>query len=443
MKTKNSPHINRIEKSLEFSVSDIKKIIKNFHSEMARGLACKKSSLAMIPTFVSLPSGKEKGKFIALDLGGTNFRILEVMLDGNGNIKITAENKFKLQTKDITGTGSHLFDFIANSIKKFLTKNKITNKENLGFTFSFPVKQTSIASGVLPFWNKGFSATNVVGKDVVDLLNKALKRNKINNIKITALVNDTVGTLAAKAYSEKQCDVGIILGTGTNACYPEKITNIKKWHKKANNSNHMIINIEWGNFDKLARTDFDEDLDNNSLNPGRQRLEKMVSGMYLGELARLIFLYLIENKILLKDTANSSFKKPGVFETEHMSIIENDNSAQLAEVHKLLKKLGISDSTYEDRKLIKKICKIILLRSAAISVAAMSAVILWMDKRLAKQHTIAIDGSLFEKCTNYQLNMRNMLRATFKNKAKRINMTLAKDGSGRGAAVIAAIASGK
>jgi hexokinase len=441
MKTKNSLYINQTEKSLEFSIADIKSLIKNFHAEMAKGLAGQKSSLAMIPTFVPLPTGNEKGKFIALDLGGTNFRILEVMLDGNGNVKVTAENKFKLQKKDITGTGKHLFDFIAKSIKKFLQKNKIKNQESLGFTFSFPIKQTSIASGVLPFWNKGFSATNVVGKDVVVLLNQALKRNKINNVKITALVNDTVGTLAAKAYSEKQSDIGIILGTGTNACYPEKTSSIKKWHNETTPANHMIINIEWGNFDKLSRTVLDDHLDNNSLNPGRQRLEKMVSGMYLGELARLIFLDLIKNKLLLKDTANSSFKKPGIFETEHMSIIEGDHSDQLSEVHRLLKKIGISDSTYEDRKLIQRICKTVLLRSATISVAAMSAVILWMDKKLIKTHIIAIDGSLFEKCTNYHRNMQSVLREIFKNKAKKINMTLAKDGSGRGAAVIAAIAS--
>ena len=35
------------------------------------------SSVKCFPTFVrSLPNGKERGKFLSLDLGGTNFRVI-------------------------------------------------------------------------------------------------------------------------------------------------------------------------------------------------------------------------------------------------------------------------------------------------------------------------------------------------------------------------------
>ena len=37
----------------------------------------KTSSVKCFPTFVrSLPNGKERGKFLSLDLGGTNFRVI-------------------------------------------------------------------------------------------------------------------------------------------------------------------------------------------------------------------------------------------------------------------------------------------------------------------------------------------------------------------------------
>ena len=38
-----------------------------------------KSSVKCFPTYVSeLPTGKEEGKFLALDLGGTNFRVVVI-----------------------------------------------------------------------------------------------------------------------------------------------------------------------------------------------------------------------------------------------------------------------------------------------------------------------------------------------------------------------------
>lgn len=47
-------------------------------------------------------------------------------------------------------------------------------------------------------WTKGFSAGGVEGKEVVKLLQTAFQRKKLD-IHVTALVNDTVGTLVAHA----------------------------------------------------------------------------------------------------------------------------------------------------------------------------------------------------------------------------------------------------
>ena len=50
-------------------------------SEMDKGLLSEpsESSLLMIPTHLTaVPSGEETGDFLALDLGGTNFRVLKV-----------------------------------------------------------------------------------------------------------------------------------------------------------------------------------------------------------------------------------------------------------------------------------------------------------------------------------------------------------------------------
>ncbi|MEI8172578.1 MAG: hexokinase, partial [Deltaproteobacteria bacterium] len=217
-----------LESVFFISLHDAREIISNFHQEMRHGLAGGGSSLKMIPSFVGRPKGTEKGRFLALDLGGTNIRVLAVELDGNGNTAIAAVSKFVVPQEVMCGTGEKLFDFIADCIQLFFKENNICTQQayDLAFTFSFPVEQSSIASGKLIGWTKGFTASGVEGKDVVALLSEALKRKESEFIHVAALANDTVGTLVDKSYTDPSCDMGVILGTGTNACYPEKIAHI-------------------------------------------------------------------------------------------------------------------------------------------------------------------------------------------------------------------------
>lgn len=408
-----------LEKSFEISLKRMRKMIKDFHAEMENGLSGKKSSLKMIHTCVTIPTGNEKGKFIALDLGGTNFRVLEVELMGNGRISVNKAQKFILNKKYIAGRGEDLFDFVARCIKVFMKKEKISSDSEirLGFTFSFPVEQRGIASGRLLRWTKGFNVTGVIDKDVVKLLEEAIAREGICNVKVSALANDTVGTMVTRRYEDRNCDVGVIIGTGTNACYVE---------------DDMIINIEWGNFNRLKRTSYDIRLDKESTNIGSQILEKMVSGMYLGEISRLVFNDLIRKKMV--------FGKKYCVTAEDMSGIENDSSGGLSKTGILLKKLGVSKSTLDERRLFKKICEMVTARASRIIAAAIAAVVTKNDSNLFKKHIVAIDGSLYEKHPHFSKNIISALREIFVKKAHRIGMALTKDGSGKGAAVIAAIA---
>ena len=430
-----------LERLFELSRPAMTEIIKSFHLEMAGGLAGKGSSLKMIPTYVEMPGGDEKGRFIALDLGGTNFRVLELTLKGGRRISRPRIMKFALEKRHMNGSAELFFDFIADSVKIFLRKYKLPEASplNLGFTFSFPIRQTGIASGILICWTKGFEARGVVGNDVVKLMNEAFVRRGIKNINISALVNDTVGTLVAKSYEDPDCDVGVIIGTGTNACYPEEMPKIKKWAGPKNKDERMIINIEWGNFNKLAATSYDHRLDGESDNPGQQILEKMVSGMYLGEIARLILKDLAARGTLSCSLIPPLLKKKG-FETEYMSIIEGDRTSSLKTIGKLLGKIGLSKASLQDRCTFKRVCGIVSRRAARISASCIAAIITNMDSHLSRRHTIAIDGSVFEKHPTFSGNMKEGLKTIFGDKASRIKLVLAKDGSGKGAAIIAAVA---
>ena len=104
----NKGSIAQIIKDFDFSRVDMRRLAESFRSEMDRGLSGMASSLKMIPTYVGQPTGEETGEFIALDLGGTNFRILSLELKGRGRIGKPAIMSFKLGAKEISGDGEDL-----------------------------------------------------------------------------------------------------------------------------------------------------------------------------------------------------------------------------------------------------------------------------------------------------------------------------------------------
>jgi len=213
-----------------------------------------KASVKCFPTYVRyLPSGEETGKFLALDLGGTNFRVLL--------IDIKPERKFKMDSKvfaipqDIMeGPGHQLFDHIAKCLAEFVQEKNLpageTEKLALGFTFSFPCKQEGLAVGKLTSWTKGFKCEGVEGEDVVQLLKQALARRGDVNLEVCAILNDTTGCLMSCAWHNPKCRIGLIIGTGTNACYLEDIKNVGtvgrgSWGAQARDHQHRVGRI-WG-----------------------------------------------------------------------------------------------------------------------------------------------------------------------------------------------------
>ena len=61
-----------------------------------------------------------------------------------------------------------------------------------------------------------------------------------------------------------------------------------------------------------------------------------------------------------------------------------------------------------------------------------------MDPKVSSKHSIAIDGSVYEKHPVFKNNMNAALKELFGKRASNIRTVLAKDGSGVGAAITAA-----
>lgn len=395
----------------------------------------------MLPSFLGRPSGRETGTFWALDLGGTNFRVYEVELKGQRTLSLNACTQFAIPAECIHGTGEMLFNFIASELESFLRQRDIISEVDLGFVFSFPVQQSGPVKGVLVEWTKDFTASGVVGNDVVGLLKAAFLKKNMPKINVLALVNDTVATLLGEAYTDADADAGLILGTGTNACYAEQIGSVQEVPALWPRGQEMIINTEWGGFGCLEQNEYDVTLDQRTSRPQTQILEKMVSGLYLSRLIKLVLNDCVKKGLILDGRDKNAFLQMD-FDAGLVSGIEGDTSKNLAGVNDLLREKDITTPSLEDRETIKEVCRIVSNRAARISSAGIGAILTRMDPEINRNHTVAVDGALFRRHPFFKPRMEKALHELLGPRAGNIRLNDVQNGSGIGGAVAAAVAGG-
>nr|XP_043623497.1 hexokinase-2 [Erigeron canadensis] len=446
--------LKEFEDKCETPIGKLRQVADAMTVEMHAGLASDGGSkLKMLISYVdNLPTGDETGIFYALDLGGTNFRVLRVKLGGGENVKKEFE-EVSIPPKLMIGKCEDLFDFIAGELAKFVDTEgedmhiPAGTQRELGFTFSFPVKQSSIAGGTLVRWTKGFNIADAVGQDIVEELTKAMERAGLD-MRVSALVNDTVGTLAGGRYSNKNVIAAVILGTGTNAAYVERANAIPKWQGLLPKSGEMVINMEWGNFrsSHLPLTEYDESLDSDSLNPGEQIFEKIISGMYLGEIVRRVLLKMAVEAEFFGETVPSKLEKPFILRTPDMSAMHHDSTPDLKVVAAKLKDiLDISNTSLKMRKVIVELCEIVAMRGARLSAAGILGILKKIGRDVVKEgeenqkSVIAMDGGLYEHYTKFRSAMQSAMNELLGEEAsKNLVIELSNDGSGLGAALLAA-----
>jgi len=184
-------------KNLILNNDQIKRIGETFKQQMLSALDEKQSSLQMENTYIpELPDGTEEGTYLALDLGGTNFRVIYMEL-ANGEILKEEFKFYHISDEARLGCGIELFDYLAECVKDFMIFKSMPIDLHIpmGFTFSFPMKQHSLHSAELVTWTKSFNCPSVVGRDVVELLQQSLVKHGMANIEVLCILNDTTGTL--------------------------------------------------------------------------------------------------------------------------------------------------------------------------------------------------------------------------------------------------------
>uniref|UniRef100_A0A6G1SKM7 Phosphotransferase n=1 Tax=Aceria tosichella TaxID=561515 RepID=A0A6G1SKM7_9ACAR len=529
-------------RSLIISHQQLELTCQLLESEFKRGLGRetnKEASVKMYPTHLIDRQDEqnsmghfaepEEGKFLALDLGGTNFRVILVELDGS-NFHMDNEI-FSLSQELMHGPGNQLFDYIAECLHKFVLKRNLSSHRlPLGFTFSFPIQQDGLAHARLVSWTKGFKCSGVEGKDVVALLKEAIDRRPGLDIEVMAVVNDTTGTLISCAFKNRECRIGLIVGTGTNACYMEDVDNVHcmrppdmvddssnkqatttesqphddTWsqakEQQQQQPHSTVINTEWGAFGDNGVLDFvrnkwDEDIDRQSLNTGRQKFEKMISGLYIGEICRLIMCDMALNEKVLFQSSEltptgmmnrrssssgsiyknyhqqqqqleqqqqileqenlpclaDSFKfnerqrlltegklvTRFAFETRFVSQVESDPIDVFDNTRRALKEaFGIDWASDQDCAIVKLICSRVSTRAAHLVSAAVACLL----NKMARPYTVVgVDGSMFRYHPHFHSIMAKKTKELTRPEYK-FQLMFSEDGSGRGAAIVASVA---
>ncbi|KAI0184830.1 hexokinase-1 [Xylaria flabelliformis] len=299
----------------------------------------------MLPSFNHLlPTGKEIGQYLALDVGGSTLRVALVELRGRETkgreCEIIRMISFKITPEIKRLEGMAFFDWMAMRIHEVIHKDGVINTQEpipMGLAWSFPVEQVSLGGGLLMGMGKGFLATSgLLGQDLGEIIKFACQKHGLN-VQLASIINDSTATLLSQAYTHAGTRFGLILGTGTNIAVHLPVSAISRskygtrpesWFDSAR---HVIVNTELGMFghDILPMTRWDELLNASHPRPDFQPLEHLLSGYYLGEICRLAIVEAVETAGLLGGKLPPSLVEPYSLDTELLSRIEADSSSTL------------------------------------------------------------------------------------------------------------------
>ncbi|KAG9254668.1 uncharacterized protein F5Z01DRAFT_86407 [Emericellopsis atlantica] len=455
---------------------------KQFLERLQSDLEC------MLPSYShQLPTGKEAGQYLALDVGGSTLRVAVVELGpgetGQQESKILRFRNFRIDKpiKDLEGVA--FFDWMAARIVETVStdmKREHSPDQPLpmALAWSFPIEQTSLGAGKLQAMGKGFMANKgLIGQDLGEIVAAACKQQRLD-VEVEAIINDSSACLLSQAYTHPSTRFGLILGTGLNvAVYlPTTLIGRQKFGTRPvgwfDRASHVIVNTELGMFGKdiLPITRWDRQLLDGHPRPDFQPVEHLSSGMYLGEIARFALIEAIETTGLFGGVVPASLTTPYSLSTETLSIVESDESSDLSHAKQVFAERhpASHQPTTSDLFGLRALASYVSIRSSAL--VATCVYTLWdirleshkayveslpvaspertaaaSDLQLGKT-MVAFNGSVIEQYPNYLGNCQrfanDLVLANGSSQAGTIELVPAKESSLIGAAVASACVKG-
>lgn len=389
----------------------------------------RRSDISMLPSYQhTLPTGNECGDFLALDVGGSTFRIALIRLagkakTGSDGLQVRRIRSFNIDEQIRGLRGQAFFDWMADRMGDMLNQYRYMcgppDKPLLmGLTWSFPLQQTSPRSGRLLAMGKGFKATfGVEGEDLSDLIMRSCTRKGLN-VEMRAIVNDGAATLMSQAYRDPTTRMSLILGTGTNAgvYLPVKALHSEKYGERPESwyaeADRVLVNTELSMVGRnvLPTTQWDDILNADHPLPDFQPLEYLITGRYLGEIVRLILLDAIETIDLFGGQVPEGMDQPYSFDSRIIAAFESDSTPSLEIARATFTKAHPTRSSPRlcELKFIREIAGLVSRRAAAYLAAALHA--LWKIRTEAEglqpgeatHVTVACNGTVIEKYPRYR-----------------------------------------
>ncbi|EDV93624.1 hexokinase type 1 [Drosophila grimshawi] len=438
------PEAYKMCKPFMLTDDNLTSIRNSMTQEVIAGLGRDSHSRSSIPCLLSyvqhLPTGRERGRFLALEMWPTNCRIMLVKFSSEKDIYMSS--KCVIVPHTITGSrGTVLFNFLADNIAIFVKEKKV-EKENLpmGVAFSFALNKLALDVGILIAWTKGYGCLGALGKDVVQLLRNALSEHSDIAVDLVAIVNISAGSLMGLSWSQTNCRMGLTVGTGTNAAYVEQ-TDECQLFEGDDDLPLMIINSEWGNFGNnghldFIRTEFDKIADSQSSNPGLKYYDKCISTLYLGELVRLIVVRLMKMGVIFKEHNLDYMGIQWKMEMKSLMALDSDPPGVYDQAQLVMDKFRMRHCEQRDLAMLRFITQCVTDRSAKLVAAGVACLL----NRMAFAHiSIAVDGGIYRLYPRYQLVL-NKYTNLLTNPMHKFDFVIAQDSPGVGAAIVAGLA---
>ena len=105
------------------------------------------------------------------------------------------------------------------------------------------------------------------------------------------------------------------------------------------------------------------------IDPGQQTFEKMISGMYMGELVRLVMLDMVDEGLMLVDHDTEKLRLSGSFPTKYLSEVEADPVGDFDRCRGVMLELGMTGVSDEDLSTVRYICECVSRRAAFMCAA--------------------------------------------------------------------------
>ena len=266
----------------------LKGIAHAFREKVEEGLNKNNAEIQCIPTFILPKATDVKGKALVLDLGGTNYRV--AIVDFSTEKPIIYPNNGWKKDMSIMKSPGYTREELFKELADLIVEIKREEEMPIGYCFSYPTESIPGGDARLLRWTKGVDIREMVGqlggKPFLDYLNE---KNKIRFTGVKVL-NDTIASLFA-GLTDKSYDayIGLIVGTGTNMATFIPSDKITKLDPECHVQGLIPVNLESGNFYPPFLTAVDDTVDATSDSLGKQRFEKAVSGMYLGDILKAAF----------------------------------------------------------------------------------------------------------------------------------------------------------